>query len=773
MDLRVVPRTLLTLLTLLELLIASAHGAEKSGALRRPAPARPSARPSEETNTVEALVAATRDSIVVVTQFGRNGREEGVGAGFVIDAGGQIATSLHVIGEGRSIRIRLADGRTVPVTEVMAFDRKLDLAILRVDGGQLKPLRLGDSDRLAQGASVVALGNPLGLEHSVVQGVLSARRDFDGVEMLQIAIPIEPGNSGGPLLDLRGKVQGIVTLKSALSRNLGFAMPVNALKKLLDHPNPVPMHRWLTMGSVNARDWTPRFGANWSQRAGRITVEGAGRSFGGRALLLSNSTPPQPPYEIAVEVKLDDESGAAGLVFGADGDDRHYGFYPSAGQLRLTRFDGPDVYSWSILRQVPSAHYRRGDWNHLRVRVETNGIRGYVNGSLICSVSGAEFAGTMVGLAKFRETRAEFRGFSLGTNLTAKTGSDPATAATSPEIARALKDLESPGFAAESGADVDRWLETVQPGAEVVGRELNTRAGQLERQAKQLRRLAGQLHRRDLVAQLTAALDRPESEIDLFHAALLIAKHDAPDLDVAAYQRQLRDFSEDLKRSLPAGADPAAKLVALRKFLFEESGFHGSRTDYYDRANSYINQVLDDREGLPITLSILFLELAQAIGLEGVAGAPLPGHFMIRYQPPTGELQLIDVFDGGRMVTRSEAQERVAEATGEGFREEHLAPASKRDIIVRMLRNLLAIANRGNESAEALPYADLLVAVSREPAERLTRLSLRLQQGDTLGAREDAQWLLKARPDGVDLERLSRLLESLENAPGGGGRGQE
>ncbi len=756
---------------LLALVIASAHGAEKSGALRRGAPARPSTRPSEETNSVEALVAATRDSIVVVTQFGRNGREEGVGAGFVIDADGLIATSLHVIGEARSIRIRLADGRTVPVTEVLASDRKLDLAIVRVEGGQLKPLRLGDSDRLAQGASVVALGNPLGLEHSVVQGVLSARREFDGVEMLQIAIPIEPGNSGGPLLDLRGKVQGIVTLKSALSRNLGFAMPVNALKKLLDHPNPVPMNRWLTMGSVNARDWTARFGANWSQRAGRITVDGAGRGFGGRALLLSKTAPPEPPYEIAVEVKLDDESGAAGLIFGADGDDRHYGFYPSAGQLRLTRFDGPDVYSWNILRQVSSAHYRRGDWNLLRVRVETNTIRGYVNGTLVCEDASPGFAGTMAGLAKFRETRAEFRGFLIGTNVASRTGPDAGTPAMSPEIARALKALEQTGFAVEGGAAMDRWLETVQPGAEVVGKELSDRAGRLERQASQLRRLAGKLHRRNLVAQLTAALERPESEIDLFHAALLIAKHDAPDLDVPAYQRQLRDLSDDLRQSLPAGADPAAKLTALRKFLFEENGFHGSRTDYYDRANSYINQVLDDREGLPITLSILFLELARSIGLEGVAGAPLPGHFMIRYQPGAGELQLIDVFDGGRVITRSEAQERVAEATGEGFREEHLAPASKRDIIVRMLRNLLSIANRGSESAEALPYADLLVAVSRDPAERLTRLSLRLQRGDTTGAREDVQWLLKARPDGVDLERLSSLLESLESTPDG--RAQE
>jgi S1-C subfamily serine protease len=146
----------------------------------------------------ERLAVIARESVVVVSYFGRDGTEEGVGAGVVVATNGLIATCLHVIGEARPIRVRLHNGSRHEVTEIHAWDRNLDLALIRIDAPGLQPLPLGNSDALNQGASVVAIGNPLGLEHSIVQGVVSARRDFDGQEMLQLAIPIEPGNSGGP-----------------------------------------------------------------------------------------------------------------------------------------------------------------------------------------------------------------------------------------------------------------------------------------------------------------------------------------------------------------------------------------------------------------------------------------------------------------------------------------------------------------------------------------------------------------------------------------------
>lgn len=679
-----------------------------------------------DAKSVEALTAAALPSVVVIKHFGRDGKEDGVGAGFVISTDGLIATSLHVIGEARPIAVQFADGTQREVTEVYAWDRKFDLAIIRVAATKLPALALGDSDALKQGAAVMAIGNPVGLRHSVVQGVLSARRDVDGNEMLQVAIPIEPGNSGGPLLDMKGRVHGVLTLKSALTANLGFAMPSKLITALLEKPNPVPMSRWLTIGALNARDWKPVFGARWSQRAGRVQVEGAGQGFGGRSLCLSQKPVPARPYEIAVEVRLDDESGAAGLVFAADGGDRHYGFYPSAGQLRLTRFDGPSVYSWNILKQVPTEHYQPGEWNQIRVRVEAERILCFVNDQLVAESQDDGLKTGQVGLAKFRDTRAEFRNFRLGTNGILSASARAASATGTNAIA------------------------------------LKERARSLEREAKELRREAAKLHRATVQGELLKVLGEPEAKIDLFHAALLLARLDNAELDIEPYRQQITEMAREVAGKFSKDADAATKLAALKEYLFAENGFHGSRSDYSSRANSYINQVLDDREGLPITLSVLFMELAQRIGLSGVDGLPLPGHFMVRYTPGNGPEQIIDAYNGGRTVSRTEAQERVLEATGEGFRDFDFRSATKREIILRMLRNLLGGIRVDDAPVDSLRYLDVILALAPDGvSDRLNRARLRMQMGNSAGAKEDFKWLLDQQPAGVDLERVAELYRSL------------
>src|SRR5204862_4517779 len=99
----------------------------------------------------------------------------------------------------------------------------------------------------------------------------------------------------------------------------------------------------------------------------------------------------------------------------------------------------------------------------------------------------------------------------------------------------------------------------------------------------------------------------------------------------------------------------AAKLAALNEYLFVGNGFHGSRTDYYHKANSFLSRVIDDREGLPITLSVLYIELAQRLGLK-IEGVGLPAHFVVRHVPANGEPQLIDVFEGAKPLSRDEAE---------------------------------------------------------------------------------------------------------------------
>jgi regulator of sirC expression with transglutaminase-like and TPR domain len=697
--------------------------------------------------SVQQVAERARPSVVVITSPGRDGKRQGLGTGFVVGADGLIATNLHVIGEGRPIAVQLANGKRYDALAIYASDRSLDLALIRVGVRDLVPLELGDSEGLKEGQPVVALGNPHGLTHSVVSGVVSGRRDIDGRKMIQIAIPIEQGNSGGPLLDLHGRVHGILTMKSLVTANLGFAVPVNTLKPLLAKPNPIPITRWLTLDALDKEEWTPLLGARWRRRGDRILVDGLGSGFGGRSLCLSERPLPGLPYEVAVAVRLEDEKGAAGLIFHADGGDKHYGFYPSGGQLRLTRFDGPDVFSWKILSQEASPHYRPGEWNLLKVRVEKDRLCCYVNGHLVVECTDDGFREGKVGLAKFRDTRAEFRHFQAAREITPHR--------LPPELlARITRSLDGLSPQAPPRAEL---VESLLPEAAASMTVLRERAKRLEQEAVQLRDLAALVHRKRVQADLVKALDKPEDDIDLLHASLLLAKLDNDELDPEAYRKEVDRMARELSDQFPKNADEKARLAALTRYLFSERGFHGSRADYYNRANSYLNEVIDDREGLPITLSVLHMELARRIGLK-VVGISLPGHFVVQHVPAQGEPQLLDVFEGGQPLTREEAEQKVRAITGRPLREEHLHPVTKRAIVLRMLHNLLGVARGDGDARSMLRYLDILLALSADAApERWLRGVLRFRTGDRPGALEDVEWLLEHRPAGVNHDEVLEL----------------
>ncbi|MCA9209042.1 MAG: trypsin-like peptidase domain-containing protein, partial [Planctomycetales bacterium] len=223
-----------------------------------------------------------------------------MGTGFVVSSDGLIATNFHVIEEGRAFTVETSAGIALPIVAVHASDAANDLAIIRVDtkGAPLPALELADGDA-EQGMRVLAFGNPLGLQNSVVEGILSAKQMVKGRELLQLAMPVERGNSGGPLVDLQGRVHGIVNMKSAIDDNLGFAIPIRRLLPLMESPNPVLIERWVRVGKINRERWQILFGADWQERAGRITANGTGTGFGGRSLLLWQAEAPEIPFEIA------------------------------------------------------------------------------------------------------------------------------------------------------------------------------------------------------------------------------------------------------------------------------------------------------------------------------------------------------------------------------------------------------------------------------------------------------------------------------------------
>jgi serine protease Do len=204
--------------------------------------------------TFAPIAHAADASVVTITTVGeeveispfthrrRRGEYRGLGTGFVVDRGGVVLTNNHVVDGADVIQVKLFDDREFP-GHVAGTDPLTDVAVVRIDAPDLKPLPLGDSDGLDVGDWVVAIGNPFGLSHTVSAGIISAKGrtrqdvplDPSGYyDFLQTDASINPGNSGGPLLNLRGEVVGVNTaIRGGGAQGIGFAIPINMIKQLL------------------------------------------------------------------------------------------------------------------------------------------------------------------------------------------------------------------------------------------------------------------------------------------------------------------------------------------------------------------------------------------------------------------------------------------------------------------------------------------------------------------------------------------------------------
>jgi len=213
------------------------------------------------------------------------------------------------------------------------------------------------------------------------------------------------------------------------------------------------------------------------------------------------------------------------------------------------------------------------------------------------------------------------------------------------------------------------------------------------------------------LADFSAAVSRPDRDIHLARAALLIAAAEQPGLDVDGYVHRveaLADAAEPVRRA----TDALARLHRLREFLFEELGFAGDRTDYFDPRNSHLNEVLDRRLGIPITLSLVLIETGRRLGLE-MEGIGLPGHFITAARI-AGEQVLLDPFNRGALLTAETCAQVVKRALGRPVRltPEHFVPVDNRHFLTRMLANLKGIYWRQEAWDKVVRVIDRMLALN-------------------------------------------------------------
>jgi regulator of sirC expression with transglutaminase-like and TPR domain len=270
----------------------------------------------------------------------------------------------------------------------------------------------------------------------------------------------------------------------------------------------------------------------------------------------------------------------------------------------------------------------------------------------------------------------------------------------------------------------------------------------------------------DRFAELMA---RDESDMDLARACLLIAQDAYPGLDVDGYLGEIERLAARLRGRLTEADDAEARVAALNEFLFAELGYTGNADRYYDPRNSYLNEVLDRRTGIPLTLSVLYMEIGRRVGLA-LEGVSFPGHFLVRLQLP-GALLVLDPFSGGEPQSEADLRARLRRvipqgATGPVPLEElplaqFLEPAGKRQILARLLRNLKGIYREAGQPERLLGVLNRMLEVSPDAHGELRERGLLYQRLEChRAALKDLSDYALLEPDAPDVDEVrARVVE--------------
>jgi regulator of sirC expression with transglutaminase-like and TPR domain len=261
-------------------------------------------------------------------------------------------------------------------------------------------------------------------------------------------------------------------------------------------------------------------------------------------------------------------------------------------------------------------------------------------------------------------------------------------------------------------------------------------------------------------ARFAALIARDPVPLD--EAALAIAEEEYPRLERDEYLVRLDALADRVRRRAPAPGRSATALHALRKVLFEEEGLKGNEADYSDPRNSFLNEVLDRRLGIPISLCVVYMEVGRRIGLP-LQGVGFPGHFLAKYTSPAGVELFVDAFNGGEMLSADECVARYRARTGgRDLDRRHLAAVAPRQVLARMLQNLKRTYLGRADHVRAYWALDRILMLAPGQLEALRDRGLvAVQLGVAAAAERDLAAYLEAAPAASDAEEIRRVLGTL------------
>ena len=257
-----------------------------------------------------------------------------------------------------------------------------------------------------------------------------------------------------------------------------------------------------------------------------------------------------------------------------------------------------------------------------------------------------------------------------------------------------------------------------------------------------------------------------DERIDLLRAALTFARIEYPHLDPDPYVSQIEALARRVSEKIEDPGDPAQCIAALNYVLFDEEMFRGNTADYYNARNSFINDVLDRRLGIPITLALLYMEVARRAGFQ-LFGVGMPGHFLVKHYDIDGRSYFIDAFECGSVLSEEDCRHKI-ESIHAGqitLRPEFLLIVTRRQMLTRMLNNLRAIYLSRRDFRRAVQVVDLILVIyPRSPEDVKQRAALRYNLDDYKGALSDFEEYVNMAPDASDAEEIRQTALGLRRS---------